>query len=62
MKDNVFKIGSNRTFEVLHENDGTIEIYESEDPSHTGHFFNSIQELYLYINNLADIAKKIKGE
>ena len=54
---NKFKI-NNKTFEVFIAEDKAIEIYEEDDPAHTGFIFNNKKEIILFINNLSDIISK----
>jgi hypothetical protein len=44
----------------FNEEEETVEIFEETDPSHTGHFFESVEDFYYFINGLTEIAKKIK--
>jgi hypothetical protein len=44
-------------FEYLE--DGHIELYEKEDPGHTGFVFGSLKHFISFVNNLADIAEHL---
>lgn len=55
--ENKFKI-NNKVYGVFIAEDKAIEIYEEEDPAHTGFIFNNKKEMILFINNLSDIISK----
>ncbi len=42
--------------------DGHIELYEKNDPSHTGFVFGSLKHFISFVNNLADIAEHLLEE
>jgi hypothetical protein len=57
-----FFIEENKKVNVFYYDNGAIELYEEEDPTHTGHYFENINSFFLYINNITEIARKLKEE
>ena len=55
--ENKFKI-NNKVYGIFIAEDKAIEIYEEDDPAHTGFIFNNKKEIVLFINNLSDIISK----
>ena len=51
-----------KKFEVFLAEDGAIEIYENEDPGHTGFVFEDKKRVNLFLNALTDIMLKLSEE
>lgn len=47
-----------KEIEIFFAEDGHIEIYEKEDPGHTGFIFNNIKEFNIFINYMNDIGEE----
>jgi len=56
VQDQTYKFNvKNIKYEVFFADDNHIEIYKEKDPGKTGFIFNSIEELSMFDNDLADI-------
>lgn len=56
-----FKAG-NKTIEVYFSDDGSSEIYDEDDPSHTGFVFSDKKQLIVFVNNLTDVVEDYIGD
>jgi hypothetical protein len=56
-----FKTG-NKTIEVYFSDDGSSELYDEEDPLHTGFVFSDDKQLISFVNNLTDIVENHLGD
>ena len=56
-----FAVGKNK-YEVFFANDGFIEIYDIEDPGHTGFYFKDTKKFNMFINTVTDILEKKQME
>ena len=60
-----FTVNNKYVIQVNYEQNNSInsiELWNNEDPVHTGDYFESMQDFIHYINGLTDVAKKIKEE
>lgn len=48
--------------EVFFAEDGHIELYEIEDPAHTGFVFNDLRQFNMFINYMSDVAEEYNME
>ena len=56
-----FKAG-NKTIEIYFSEDGSSELYDEEDPSHTGFIFADDKQLISFVNGLTDVVEKHLGD
>ena len=52
-----FSIKKNN-YEIFFAKDGNIEIYDFDDPNHTGFVFEDIKKINIFINTVTDILEK----
>lgn len=61
--DNAYRLvvgDKNILIEIL--GNGSIEIYEEEDPGRTGFIFGDVKKFVFFINNITDIAEAVMEE
>ena len=46
-----------KKLEVFFAEDGHIEVYEEEDPGHTGFIFKDLKQFNMFINYITDVAE-----
>lgn len=61
--DNVYKFtAGDKVINVEVLENGVIEVYDVEDPSHTGFVIDELKHFISMINNMADIAEALLEE
>ena len=51
-----------KKLEVFFAKDGHIEVYEEEDPGHTGFIFKDLKQFNMFINYITDVAEEYNME